>query len=79
MDTFHTTALFRAGHQPATLLSARCLPSCLPSIAFRVVRIAETQRQHRSFKPDLPIRHSQLRDPRALTTSAIRRVTVKSP
>jgi hypothetical protein len=75
VDTFHTTALFRAGRRPAALLSARCLLS----IAFRVVRIAETQPQHRSFKPDLPIQHSQLRDPRALTTSAIRRVTVKSP
>ena len=75
VDTFHTTALFRAGHRPATLLLGRCLLS----IAFRIVRIAETQRQHRSFKPNLPIQHSQLRDPRALTTSAIRRVTLKSP
>ena len=38
VDTSHTTALFRAGHRPATLLSARCLLS----IAFRVVRTAET-------------------------------------
>jgi hypothetical protein len=75
VGTSHTTALFRAGHRPATLLLGRCLLS----IAFRVVRIAETQRQHRSFKPDLPIQHSHLRDPRALTTSAIRRATVKSP
>ena len=75
VDTFHTTALFRAGHRPATLLLGRCLLS----IAFRIVRIAETPRRYRSFKPDLPIQHSQLRNPRALTTSAIRRVTVKSP
>jgi hypothetical protein len=75
VNTSHTTALFRAGHRPATLLRDRCLLS----IAFTVVRIAETQRQHRSFKPDLPIPYSQSRDPRALTTSPIRRATVKSP
>ena len=75
VDTSHTTALFRAGHRPATLLSARCLLS----IAFRVVRIAETQRQRRSFKPNLPIDHPQSQDPCALTASGTRHATVKSP
>jgi hypothetical protein len=60
VDTSHTTArFFRAGHPPATPL----LASILLSIAFRVVRIAETQRQHRSFKPNLPIGHPQSQHP----------------
>jgi hypothetical protein len=76
VDTSHTIARFSA----LVIDRQRCCSArCLLSIAFRVVRIAETQRQHRSFKPDLPIQHSQLRDPRALTTSAIRHAMVKSP
>ena len=75
VDTFHTTALFRAGHRPATLLLGRCLLS----IAFRIVRIAETQRQRRSFKPNLPIDNPQSQDPCALTASGTRHTKVKSP
>ncbi len=76
VDTSHTTARFvRAGHPPATPL----LAPILLSIAFRVVRIAETQRQHRSFKPNLPIQHPQSKHPYALTASAIRHAKVKSP
>jgi hypothetical protein len=48
-------------------------------IAFSVLRIAETQRQRRSLKPDLPIEHRQSQDPCALTASATRHATVKSP
>ena len=75
VDTFHTTALFRAGHRPATLLLGRCLLS----IAFRIVRIVETQRQRRSFKPNLPIDHPQSQDPCALTASGTRHARLKSP
>ncbi len=76
LDTSHTTArFFRAGHPPATPL----LASILLSIAFRVVRIAEKQRQHRSFKPNLPIEHPQSQHPYALTASATRHAKVKSP
>ena len=75
VDTSHTTALFRAGHRPATLLLGRCLLS----IAFRIVRIAETQRQRRSFKPNLPIDHPQSQDPCALTASGTRHAKLKSP
>src|SRR5689334_20487363 len=52
----------RAGHRPATLplgpMSIR--------IAFSVLRIAETQPQRRSLKPDLPIEHLQSQEPCAL-------------
>ena len=76
VDTSHTTARFSAlVHRPATLLLG---PMPL-SIAFRVVRIAETQHQHRSFKPDLPIEHPQSQDPCALTASGTRHAKVKSP
>jgi hypothetical protein len=76
VDTSHTTArFFRAGHPPAAPL----LAPILLSIAFRVVRIAETQRQHRSFKPNLPIQHPQSKHPYALTASAIRHAKIKSP
>ena len=56
-----------------------CSARCLLSIAFKVVRIAETQRQHRSFKLDLPIEHPQSQDPRVLTASGARHAKVKSP
>jgi hypothetical protein len=75
VDTFQTTTLFRAGHRPATLLLGRCLLS----IAFRIVRITETQRQRRSFKPNLPIDHPQSQDPCALTASGTRHAKLKSP
>jgi hypothetical protein len=75
VDTFHTTALFRAGHRPATLLLGRRLLS----IEFRIVRIVKTRRQHRSFKPNLPIDHPQSQDSCALTASGTRHAKVKSP
>jgi hypothetical protein len=67
--------VFCAGHRPATLLFGP-MPV---SIAFRVVRIAETQRQRRSFKPNLPIEHPQSPDPCALTASGTGHAKVKSP
>jgi hypothetical protein len=54
-----------------------CSARCLLSIAFRLVRIAETQRQHRSFKPDLPVKHPQSQDPCTLTASGTRHAKVK--
>ena len=76
VDTSHTTArFFRAGHRPATLLLGRCLLS----IAFRVGRIAETQRQRRSFNTNLPIERPQSQDPCALTASGTRHAKLKSP
>jgi hypothetical protein len=76
VDTSHTTARFSA----LVIDRQRCCSARrLLSIVFRVVRIAETQRQHRSFKPDLPIEHPQSQDPCALTGSGTRHATVKSP
>jgi hypothetical protein len=52
----------------------RCYSAeCLPSIAFEAAHIAETERQHRSWRPNLPTHHPQLQNPRALTASATRR------
>ena len=75
VDTSRTTALFRAGHRPATC----CSTQCVSSIAFQMARSAETQRQRRSFKPGDPIRYSQSQYPGALTASAARRTAIKSP
>ncbi|MGC2202881.1 MAG: hypothetical protein WA633_22430 [Stellaceae bacterium] len=76
VDTSHTTARLSA-----LVIDRQCCCSarCLLSIAFKVVRIAETQRQHRSFKPDLPIELPQSQDPRALSASGTRHAEVKSP
>ena len=74
VDTSHTTARFSA----LVIDRLRCCRPDACSVLHLASCIAETQRQHRSFKPDLPIQHSQLRDPRVLTTSAIRRATLKS-
>jgi len=76
VDTSHTTARASA----LVINRQRCRSArCLPSIAFKVAGVAETQRQHRSFKPDLPIEHPQSQDPRALRASGTRHATVKSP
>ena len=76
LDASHTTARLSA----LVIDRQRCCSArCLPSFAFKVVRIAETQCQHRSFKPDLPIEHPQSQDPCALTTSGTRHAKVKSP
>ena len=75
-DTSHTTARFSA----LVIDRQRCTSAqCLPSIAFKVARSAETERQHHSLKRDRPIQHPQSEDPRTLTGSATRRATVKSP
>jgi hypothetical protein len=76
VDTSPTTARFSA----LVIDRQRCCSArCLLSIAFTVVRIVETQRQHRSFKPDLPIQHPQSQDPCALTASGTRHATLKLP
>jgi hypothetical protein len=76
VDTSPTTT-----HLSALVIDRQrcCSPRCLLSIAFTVVRILETQRQHRSFKPDLPIEHPQSQDPCALTASGTRPTAIKSP
>jgi len=76
VDTAHTTALFPRWSSTGNA-AARFDPAL--GIAFRVVRTAATQRQHRSFKPNLPIEHPQSQHPYALTASAIRHAKVKSP
>ena len=75
VDTSRTTAL------SALVIDRRrcCSTQCVSSIAFRMARGAETQRQHRSFKPGDPIRGPQSQYPGALTASAARRVAIKSP
>jgi len=76
VDTSHTTARFSA---LVTDRQPYCSARCRRSIAFRVAHIAETQPQHRSFKPDLPIEHPQSPHPCALTASGTRHAKVKSP
>ena len=49
------------------------------ALANKMARGAETQRQHRSFKPGDPIRGPQSQYPGALTASAARRTAIKSP
>jgi len=51
----------------------------LASIAFHMARDAETQHQHRSFKPGHPIHYPQSQDLGALTASATRPIAIKSP
>ena len=75
VDTSRTTALSALVMDRQRWCSARCLLS----IAFRVVRIVETQPQHRSFKLDHPIHYPQSLDPGALTASATRPTAIKSP
>jgi hypothetical protein len=75
VDTSHTTAL-------SALVVDRhgcCSGQCVSSIAFEVARGAETQPQHRSFKPGHPIQQPQSQDPGALTASATRPTAIKSP
>jgi hypothetical protein len=75
IDTSRTTAL-------SALVMDRqrcCSAQYVASIVFEVVRSAKTQRQHRSFKPDLPIHYPQSQVPGALTASATRRTAIKSP
>ena len=75
VDTSRITALSALVMDRQRCCSARRLLS----IAFRVVRIAKTQRQRRSFKPNLPIDHPHSQDPCALTASGTRHAKVKSP
>jgi hypothetical protein len=51
----------------------------LASIAFQMAGNAETQPQHRSFKPGYTIRYPQSHDLGALTASATRPTAIKSP
>ena len=76
VDTSYTTARFPRWSSTG---NAAARPDACPALHLRSSRIAETQRQHRSFKPDLPIEHPQSQDPCALTASATRHATVKSP
>jgi hypothetical protein len=75
VETSRTTALAALVTDRQRCFSAQYVAS----IAFHMARTAETQRQHRSFRPDLPIPHPLLQNPRALAASATRCTTVKSP
>ena len=75
VDTSRTTAL-------SALVMDRqrcCSAQYVASIAFQMARDAGTQRPHRSFKLHHPIHYPQSLDPGALTASATRRTTIKSP
>jgi len=69
-------------HRPLSVLvidrQRCCSAQYVPGIAFEVARIAQTQRQHRSFKADQPIQRPQSHDPRASTAPAHARISFVS-
>jgi len=75
VDTSHTTAL-------SALVVDRhrcCSAQCVSSIAFELVRSAETQPQHRSIKLGDPNPAPTITRSWRLTASATRPAAIKSP